>query len=51
MLCVNIEKSLACDTVRALEHALENHAAAVRQLSNGTNDDDLYLRIAGKEHY
>ena len=32
-------KSLACDTVN--EHALERHAAAVRQLSNGTNGDDL----------
>ena len=28
------------------EHALERHAAAVRQLSNGTNDDDLYINIA-----
>ena len=37
-------KSLACDT--ANEHALERHAAAVRQLSNGTNGDDLYMRIA-----
>ena len=27
-------------------HALERHAAAVRQLSNGTNGDDLYIRIA-----
>ena len=27
-------------------HALERHAAAVRQLSNGTNGDDLYTRIA-----
>ena len=36
-------KSLACDT--ANEHALERHAAAVRQLSNGTNGDDLYIRI------
>ena len=27
-------------------HALERHAAAVRQLSNGTNGDDLYKRIA-----
>ena len=38
----------ACDT--ANEHALtctiERHAAAVRQLSNATNDDDLYIRIA-----
>ena len=24
-------------------HALERHAAAVRQLSNGTNGDDLYI--------
>ena len=37
-------KSLACDT--ANEHALERHATAVRQLSNGTNGDDLYTRIA-----
>ena len=37
-------KSLACDT--ANEHALERHAAAVRQLSNGTNSDDLYIHIA-----
>ena len=40
-------KSLACDT--ANEHALERHAAAVRHLSNGTNDNDLidlYIRIA-----
>ena len=37
-------KSLACDT--ANEHALERHAAAVRQLSNGTNGDDLYTHIA-----
>ena len=28
------------------KHALERHAAAVRQLSNGTNGDDLYMRIA-----
>ena len=27
-------------------HALERHAAAVRQLSNGTNDDDLHICIA-----
>ena len=27
-------------------HALEKHAAAVRQLSNGTNGDDLYIGIA-----
>ena len=27
------------------EYALERHAAAVRQLSNGTNADDLYIRI------
>ena len=26
--------------------ALERHAAAVRQLSNATNGDDLYIRIA-----
>ena len=32
---------LACDTTN--EHALERHAAAVRQLSNG---DDLYILIA-----
>ena len=37
-------KSQACDT--ANEHVLERHAAAVRQLSNGTNGDDLYIRIA-----
>ena len=29
-----------------LEHALERHATAVRQLSNGTNGDDLYICIA-----
>ena len=28
------------------EHALERHAAAVRQLSNGTNGDDICIRIA-----
>ena len=28
-----------------LLHALESHAAAVRQLSNGTNGDDLCIRI------
>ena len=28
------------------QHALERHAAAVRQLSNGTNGDDLYIHIA-----
>ena len=28
------------------QHALERHAAAVRQLSDGTNGDDLYIRIA-----
>ena len=28
------------------KHALERHAAAVRQLSNGTNGDDLYIHIA-----
>ena len=28
-----------------LQHALERHAAAVRQLSNTTNGDDLYMRI------
>ena len=27
-------------------HALERHAAAVRQLFNGTNGDDLCTRIA-----
>ena len=27
-------------------HALERHAAAVRQLSNGTNGDDLYVHLA-----
>ena len=37
-------KSLASDP--ANEHALERHAAAVRQLSNATNGDDLYIRIA-----
>ena len=37
-------KSLACDT--ANEHSLERHAAAVRQLSNGINGDDLYICIA-----
>ena len=50
-------KSLACDT--ANEHALERHAAAVRQLSNGTNGDDrcMYsnddpcMYSNGREHY
>ena len=28
------------------KHALERHAAAVRQLSNGANGDDLYICIA-----
>ena len=28
------------------EHALGRHAAAVTQLSNGTNGDDLYICIA-----
>ena len=37
-------KFLARDT--ANEHALERHAAAVRQLSNGTNGDDLCIHIA-----
>ena len=38
-------KSLSCDT--ANEHALlERHAAAVRQLSNGTNGDDICICIA-----
>ena len=37
-------KSLACDS--ANEHALERHAAAVRQLSNGTNGDNLYIHTA-----
>ena len=32
--------------VNMSKHALERHAAAVRQLSNGTNGDDLYIRIA-----
>ena len=27
-------------------HVLERHTAEVRQLSNGTNGDDLYIRIA-----
>ena len=27
------------------QHALENHATAVRQLSNGTNGDDLCICI------
>ena len=27
-------------------HALERNAAAIRQLSNGTNGDDLYILIA-----
>ena len=38
-------KSLACDTANE-QNALERHAAAVRQLSNGTNGDDLYIHIA-----
>ena len=44
-------KSLACGTVN--EHALERYAAAVRQLSNGTNGDDLYIATYsnGREHY
>ena len=29
-----------------LQNALEKHAAEVRQLSNGTNGDDLYIHIA-----
>ena len=29
-----------------MNNALERHPAAVRQLSNGTNGDDLYMRIA-----
>ena len=29
-----------------MQHALERHAAAVRQLSNGTNGDDLYISSA-----
>ena len=28
------------------QHALERHAATVRQLSNGTNGDELYIHIA-----
>ena len=42
---------LACDT--ANEHALERHAVAVRQLSNGTNGDDLYMHTYsnGRKHY
>ena len=28
------------------QHALERHAAAVRQLFNGTNGHDLYIHIA-----
>ena len=47
--CSKNAKSQACDT--ANEHALictrePRHAAAVRQLSNGTSGDDLYMRIA-----
>ena len=34
-------KSLACNTANA--HALETHAAAVRQLSKRTSGDDLYI--------
>ena len=30
------------------KHALERHAATVRQLSNGANGDDLYMR---REHF
>ena len=35
------------------KHALERHAAAVRQLSNGTNGDDLYIIMNSncREHY
>ena len=28
------------------QHAVERHAAAVRQLSNGTNGNDQYIRLA-----
>ena len=33
-------------TQTANEHELKRHAAAVRQLSNGTNGDDLFIHIA-----
>ena len=48
---VGSSKSQAYDT--ANKHALERHAAAVRQLSNGTNGDDLYIHTYsnGREHY
>ena len=38
-LIFKIKVSLACDTAN-------EHTVAVRQLSNGTNGDDLYIRIA-----
>ena len=37
-------KLLACDTTN--EHSLERLSAAVRQLSNGTNFDNIYKRKA-----
>ena len=38
---------IATSNEHALErHALERHATAVRQLSNGTNGDDLYIHVA-----
>ena len=45
------EKSLACDT--ANEHALTCTREACRQLSNGTNGDDLSIHTYsnGREHY
>ena len=33
-----------------IQHALERHAAAVRQLPNGTNGDVLYICIATVEN-
>ena len=46
-LPISNSKSLACDT--ANEHALtcnKRYTVPVRQLSNGTNGDNLYIRIA-----
>ena len=45
------KKYVSCDTANEhADHALERHAAAVRQLSNGTNGDDLYICIATVEN-
>ena len=45
---------LVTQRMNMLYHALERYAAAVRQLSNGTNGDDLYIHGSysnGREHY